>query len=88
MQVLEKEIMSDTELEKTFKFSCRELAIRDEVLPQVHQMLLQRMIHTHGNELIQRHRMLENIEAGQCVDAPLMLRDSLKVLAVQHKVSQ
>ena len=66
-------------------FGCREVGITDPkltaVLPEIHQLLLVKMIHTHGNEVLEDRRMLGNV----LVVVPLMLRDSLKVLAAKQK---
>ena len=82
-------MQSDDGLQRSFAFSCREAGISDPkllaVLPEVHRMLLTKMIHTHGNELIENRRMLGNLYSGVVVEVPLMLRDSLKVLAAKQK---
>lgn len=79
---------ADQNLIQNFIFSCVEIGLSpSDSLQQIHHMLLEKMIHTHGNEMVQNMRMLANIEQGKVVDAPLMLRDSLKVLATQSKSS-
>ena len=47
---------------KSFKFSCCEAGVigEDAVLHQIHNTLLDKMIHTHGNEFIQNRRMMAN----------------------------
>ena len=88
-QVLEEEMLGDDSLLRAFTFSCHEIGIIDPkltaVLPAIHQMLLVKMIHTHGNELIENRRMLGNLYSGVVLEVPLMLRDSLKVLAAKQK---
>ena len=65
-------------------FSCGEIGIPESgILKEIHEKLLERMLHTHGNELVQNRRMLTNLQEGR-VDAPLMLRDSLKVVAATN----
>ena len=84
---MEQELKADENLLQIFRFSCSELGVPPtDLLPQIHYMLLQKMLHTHGNELVQNRRMLANIQEGKVVDAPLMLRDSLKVLATQNEL--
>ena len=78
--------MEDLHLEKVFQFTCQELGIFSDALPNMHRLLLKRMLHTHGNELLQNRRLLENVETGHCVDAPSMLRENLKVLVTRSKV--
>ena len=82
-------MQGDDGLRRSFIFSCGEVGITDPtlvaVLPEIHQMLLTKMIHTHGNELIENRRMLGNLYSGVVVEVPLMLRDSLKVLAAKQK---
>ena len=72
---------------QNFRFSCLEIGIPPtDILPQIHHMLLGKMLHTHGNELVQNRCMLANIEEGKVFDAPMMLRDSLKVLAAHGEL--
>jgi len=62
-------------------FSCDEIGIPESgILKEIHENLLERMLHTHGNELVQNRWMLTNLQEGH-VDAPFMLRDSLQVVA-------
>ena len=80
---MEKELKADESLMQNFHFSCLEIGIPPtDILLQIHHMLLEKMLHPHGNELVQNRCMLANIEEGKVVDAPMMLRDSLKVLAM------
>ncbi len=73
----------DATLQKSFVFSCGEAGIEDsDLLAELQQVLLTKMLHTHGNELLESRRLLGNLYSGVVVDAPLMLRDSLKVMAV------
>ena len=82
---METQLKGDEQLLKNFVFSCGEIGIstNSAILKEVHEMLLDRMLHTHGNELIQNRRMLLNLQEGR-VDAPLMLRDCLKVAAATN----
>ena len=66
------------ELFKVFTFTCREFDITEEkdVLQSVCNTLLEKMVHTHGNELVQNRRMLANIQSRKTVDAPTMLRET------------
>ena len=81
---MEQELKADESLLHNFRFCCLEIGLPPtDVLPQIHHMLLEKMLHTHGNEMIQNRRMLDNIKKGKMVDVPLMLRDSLKVLATR-----
>ena len=72
---------------KVFVFSCHEAGVPKDTeyktLQEIHCTLLEKMIHTHGNEFIQNRRMLNNIKEGKTVDTPTMLRDTLKILATQ-----
>ena len=45
------------------------------------------MILTHGNEFIQNRRMLPNMQSGN-LDAPVMLRDTLQVIANQGNTQE
>ena len=76
-------------LKKSFMFGCREVGITDAkmtvILPEIHQLLLVKMIHTHGNEVLENRRVLGNVYSGVVMEVPLMLRDSLKVLAAKQK---
>ena len=85
--MIEEQQKQQQSLFQVFVFSCQEAGVTDDtdVLHQVYCTLLEKMIHTHGNEFIQNRRMLANIESGKTVDAPIMLRDCLKVLAVKGK---
>lgn len=70
---------------RSFVFGCREAGITDSeevaVLPEIHLCLLKKMVHTHGNEVLENRRML----SGLVIEVPLMLRDSLKTMAAQSK---
>ena len=84
-QVMEEEVLNDKELLKVFMFSCREAGISEPQLnslpPKVHRILAKKMVHTYGNELLE-NRKLVGKEVGDAVqEVPLMLRDTLKVLA-------
>ncbi len=82
-------MLEDLELTRSFIFSCGELGIKDPelvgILPKVFAVLLKKMVHTHGNELLESRNLLGNLYSGVVVDTPLMLRDSLKVMAVKAK---
>ena len=82
---MEDEVVGDKQLQRALCFGCYEVGIlvRDEDVFEGHQLLLQRMIHTHGNELLERKCILDGVDTGKLVEAPLMLRDTLKVLATQ-----
>ena len=82
---METQLKSDEQLLKNFMCSCGETGIstNSAILKEVHEMLLDRMLHTHGNELIQNRWMLTNLQEGH-VDAPLMLRDCLEVVAATN----
>ena len=73
---MEKELKADESLMQNLRFSCLEIGIPPtDILPE-------KMLHTHGNELVQNRCRLANIEEGKVVDAPMILRDSLKVLTM------
>lgn len=82
---MEDDLLADQELQRAFHFGCCEVEVGGEGVSKAHQLLLRRMIHTHGNELVESKRMLDGIDTGKLVEAPLMLRDTLKVLATQPK---
>ena len=54
---MEEEVMIDKELLKVFMFSCCEAGISEpqlnSVLPEVHKILANKMIHIYGNELLE-----------------------------------
>ena len=79
--------MKQESLFKAFVFSCREIGVKEDVdlLRSIYFTLLSKMVHTHGNEFIQNRRLMANLQSGKKVDAPVMLRDTLKVLAAQGK---
>lgn len=82
---MEEEILKDSKLLKLFEFSCTEAGIQDEVsktsLPNVHHILLKKMVHTYGNELLQNRQMILNRQGGVVLEVPMMLRETLKVKA-------
>ena len=83
IKVMEEEILEDAKLLKSFEFSCTEAGIQDEAskssLPKLHQILLKKMVHTYGNELLQNRQMILNRQGGIVLEVPMMLRESLKV---------
>lgn len=85
---MEAQVLQDVHLTKVFEFACREIGIVGDILPQVHRLLMKRMVHTHGNELLQSRRMLENVESGRFVNAPIMLREDLKSMATRSRVKK
>ena len=81
-------MVADEELMRAFLFGCYEAGVvvgHNKDASKAHQLLLQRMIHTHGNELVESKRMLEGVDTGKLLEAPLMLRDTLKVLVSESK---
>ena len=46
----------------SFTFSCRESGIKEPhliaVLPEVHKLLVKKMVHTYGNELVENNQLL------------------------------
>ena len=86
-QVMEEEVLNDKELIQVFMFSCHEAGISDpqlnSVLPEVHKILAKKMVHTYGNELLENRKLVgKEVQLGDSVlEVPLMLRDTLKVLA-------
>ena len=85
IKVMEEEILKDTKLLQSFEFSCNEAGIKDEVskssLPKLYQILVKKMVHTYGNELIQNRQMILNRQGGIVLEVPIMLREILKVKA-------
>ena len=66
-------------------FSCSEVEVpscRAAVLPKLHLTLVKKMVHTHCNEVLENHHLLSSVDAGVILEVPLMLRDQLKVMAV------
>ena len=53
----------------------------DNLNAKIFLLLTKKMIHSHGNEVVQNKALL----SGQPIDAPLMLREELKVLASKMK---
>ena len=81
LQVMETELKADEQLRRNFVFSCGEIGTTESsILKEILEKLLDRTLHTHGNELLQNRRMLTNLQEGR-VDAPVMLRECLKVVA-------
>ena len=63
--------MNDKELLKVFMFSCCEAGISEpqlnSVLPEVHKILANKMVHTYGNELYWNiAKWLEKMLVIQC----------------------
>ena len=85
VKVMEEEIQKDKKFLKSFELSCAEVGIQDEVskssLPKIHQILIKKMVHTYGNELLQNRQMILNRQGGIVLEVPMMLRESLKVKA-------
>ena len=84
-QVMEEEVLNDKEILKVFMFSCREAGISDpqlnSVLPKVHKILAKKIVHTYGNELLENRKLVGKEVGDSVLEVPLMLRDTLKVLA-------
>ena len=82
---MEEEVMNDKELLKVFMFSCCEAGISEpqlnSVLPEVHKILANKMVHTYGNELLENRQMVGKDVGDSVLEVPLMLRDTLKVIA-------
>lgn len=57
------------------------------MLPDLHEKFVKRIVHTHGNELLENRRMIASMDAGVTVDDPLMLREKLKVMAANKSSS-
>ncbi len=78
-------MLKNKQLLRSLMFGYSEAGITDTelvaVLPEIHESLLKKMIHTHGNEVLENRRML----SGVVIDVPLMLRDGLKVMVAQAK---
>ena len=69
-----------------FRFSCAQCGVASlDCLSDVHEMLVKKVVHTHGNELLENRRMLANVDLGVTLDVPLMLREKLKVMAAKDK---
>lgn len=81
---MEEEILQNVDILTQFTFSCYECDISDpqllDVVPDVHKLLLKKMIHTYGNELVQNTQLLRK-HSEPVLEVPLMLRDTLKVIA-------
>ena len=84
-QVMEEEVLNDKELLKVFMFSCREAGISEPQLhsfpPEVHKIPAKKMVHTYGNELLENRKLVGKEVGDAVLEVPLMLRDTLKVLA-------
>ena len=82
---MEEEILEDAKLLQSFEFSCTEVGIQDEAskssLPKLYQILLKKMVHKYGNELLQNRQMILNRQGGIVLEVPMLLRESLKVKA-------
>ena len=76
----------DDDLLRTFRFACTEVGVTSaDFMPDIHETLVKKMVHTHGNELLENRRMLGSIDLGITLDVPLMLREKLKVMASKDK---
>ena len=85
--MIENRVKSDSDLLRTFVFSCSEVGVppcRAAVLPKLHLTLIKKMVHTHCNKLLENHRLLASMDAGVTLEVPLMLRDKLKVMAAKE----
>lgn len=86
--MIEDKVTSDSALLRTFQFSCAELGVTSAkevaVLPDLHLRLVKKMVHVHGNEMLENRRLLLSQDAGTTVDVPLMLREKLKVMAAKE----
>ena len=57
---------SDDRLERSFIFR---VGITDlKTIPEIHQLLLVKMIHTHRNEVLENRRMLGNVYCGVVIE--------------------
>lgn len=85
---MEDGLLGNKTLLASFTFSCRESGIKDPhlipVLPEVHKILVKKMVHTYGNELLQNSQLLRK-KGEPVLEVPLMLRDTLKVLVKSSK---
>ena len=88
LQVMEDELLGNKSLLTSFTFSCRESGIKDlhliAVLPEVHNILVKKIVHTYGNELLENSQLLRK-KGEPVLEVPLMLRDTLKVLVKSLK---
>ena len=85
---MEDDLLGDKTLLTSFTFSCRESGIKEPhliaVLPEVHKLLVKKMVHTYGNELVENNQLLRK-KGEPVLEVPLMLRDTLKVMAKSVK---
>ena len=85
---MEDDLLGDNTLLMSFTFSCRESGIKEPhliaVLPEVHKLLVKKMVHTYGNELVENNQLLRK-KGEPVLEVPLMLRDTLKVMAKSVK---
>ena len=51
------------------------------MLPEVHKILANKMVHTYGNELLENRQMVGKDVGDSVLEVPLMLPDTLKVIA-------
>ena len=74
---MEEEVMIDKELLKVFIFSCCEAGISEpqlnSVLPEVHKILANKMIHIYGNELLENCQVVGKDVGDSELEVPLML---------------
>lgn len=88
LQVMEDELLGSKSLLTSFTFSCHESGIKDPhlvaVLPEVHNIIVKKIIHTYGNELLENSQLLRK-KGEPVLEVPLMLRDTLKVLVKSSK---
>ena len=74
LQVIEDRVTNDSGLLNTFVFSCSEIGIppcRAAVLPKLHLVLVQKMVHTHCNELLENRPLLSSMDPGITLEVPL-----------------
>ena len=82
---MEDEVVGDKQLQRAFCFGCYKVGIlvRDEDVFEAHQLLLQRMIHTHGNELVESKCIQDGVDTGKLVEAhPQGLGNTVKVIFI------
>ena len=81
---MEDDLLGDKTLLTSFTFSCCDSGIKEPhliaVLPKVHELLVKKMVHTYGNELVENNQLLRK-KGEPILEVPLMLRDTLKVMA-------
>ena len=85
---MEDDLLGDKTLLMSFTFSCYDSGIKEPhlitVLPKVHELLVKKMVHTYGNELVENNQLLRK-KGEPILEVPLMLRDTLKVMAKSVK---